>query len=132
MNHLRLGLVLEDTSPDAQSFAKSLMNSRYFEITLVRNRQELHGQIVRVISGALSLSPPIFQRLDKGLPKLPRFKWLQTGASRIQPASCRDYVQGAWLNWLQQESISSDLQGLPLIQSQSRFWYNEQLESRYF
>ena len=35
LKHLRIGLVLEDTAPDAQSFAKSLVDSRYFDVKIV-------------------------------------------------------------------------------------------------
>src|SRR5271156_2592220 len=41
LNHLKIGLVLEDTAPDAQSFAKSLTDSRYFEVKITRDRREL-------------------------------------------------------------------------------------------
>src|ERR1700733_4584480 len=38
MNHLKIGLVMEDTAPDAQSFATALMDSRYFDVRISRNR----------------------------------------------------------------------------------------------
>src|ERR1700690_1072389 len=50
LNHLRIGLVMEDTAPDAQSFAKSLTDSPYFEVKIVRDSRELHDDI---ISGAI-------------------------------------------------------------------------------
>ena len=34
LDHFRIGFVLEDTSPDAQSFAQSIIDSRYFETYL--------------------------------------------------------------------------------------------------
>ena len=42
------------------------------------------------------------------------------------------YVQGAFLNWLTQESVTCSKNQLPQIQVSSRFWYNEELESRFF
>src|ERR1700681_908871 len=36
INHLRLALVMEDTSPDAQSFARSFLDSPYFDVSLGR------------------------------------------------------------------------------------------------
>ena len=57
LNHLRIGLVLEDTSPTAQSFAATLTNSRYFDVKIARDRREmeeaiLSGDIARVCCGA--------------------------------------------------------------------------------
>ncbi len=50
LDHLRLGVVIEDTAPDARSFAESLTNSPYFEVTMVRDRRELKEKIT---SGAI-------------------------------------------------------------------------------
>ena len=44
----------------------------------------------------------------------------------------QNYAQGAYQNWLNQEAVSSGLKGLYLAQIQARYWYNEQLESRFF
>lgn len=132
VNHLRLGLVLEDTSPDAQSFAKALMNSRYFEITLVRNRQELYGQIVRGKIRGIVVMPSYFSTFRQRPSHMAPIQVIADGSEPNTASFVQNYVQGAWLNWLQQQSFSDDLKGLPLIQSQARFWYNEELESRHF
>src|ERR1700722_13015095 len=47
LNHLRLGLVLEDTSPDAMDFAHSLLDSRYFDVKIARDRRELGDDLTR-------------------------------------------------------------------------------------
>ena len=47
LNHLRIGLVMEDTAPDAQSLAKSFTDSRYFDVKIVRDRRELIKDIER-------------------------------------------------------------------------------------
>lgn len=132
MNHLRLGLVLEDSSPDAQSLAKSFINSPYFEITLVRNRQELEGLIVRGKIRGIVVIPAYFSAFRQRPGQIAPIQVIADGSEPNTASFVQNYAQGAWLNWLQQQSISKDLQGLPLIQAQSRFWYNEQLESRYF
>src|SRR5476651_2038982 len=50
LNHLRVGLVMEDTAPDVQSFAKSLTDSKYFEVKIARDRRDFHDQLT---SGAI-------------------------------------------------------------------------------
>ncbi|MBI3900840.1 MAG: hypothetical protein HY324_01660, partial [Chlamydiia bacterium] len=43
---LAIGLVLEETSPDAQSFAKALTNSSYFSVSIERDRIKLNQQLI--------------------------------------------------------------------------------------
>ena len=45
----------------------------------------------------------------------------------------QNYAAGVFRNWLIQESITAGIsKELPIIHTESRFWYNEQLESRFF
>ncbi len=50
LDHLRIGVVMEDTSPDAQSFVQSIKDSRYFDAKIVRDRRDLKDDL---ISGAI-------------------------------------------------------------------------------
>lgn len=132
LDHLRVGLVLEDTSPEAQSFAQSIVNSRYFEVHIARDRHFFNEEILRGHIRAIIVIPSYFssfrQRPDNKAP----IQVLADGSEPNTATFAQNYVLGAWLNWLQQESISNHLQGLPLVRSQPRFWYNEELESRNF
>jgi ABC-2 type transport system permease protein len=44
----------------------------------------------------------------------------------------QNYVAYTWSKWLTQEKISGQLNGLPRINIQPRYWFNEALESRNF
>src|SRR5437016_1047939 len=46
LNHLRIGLVLEDTAPDARSFAESLTSSPFLDVKIARDRRELSEDII--------------------------------------------------------------------------------------
>src|SRR5690606_3552133 len=46
LDHLRIGLVMEDTSPAARTFAQSLIDSPYFDVKVVRDRRELTESIL--------------------------------------------------------------------------------------
>lgn len=132
MNHLRIGLVMEDTSPDAQSFVKSLIDSRYFETTIVRNRREVYDGIVRGTIRGIVVIPSYFSAFRQKPSHLAPIQVITDGSEPNTASFVQNYVQAAWANWLQQQSISNDLKGLPLVQSETRFWYNEELESRFF
>lgn len=132
LDHLRIGLVMEDTAPDAQSFAKSLANSPYFDVKIVRDRREVETDI---ISGALRgfvVIPSYFSEFRQTRSHIAPLQVIADGSEPNTANFVQNYVQGALGNWLTQEGISSDLKGLPLINVEPRFWYNEQLESRFF
>src|SRR3990172_9830557 len=47
MDRLKIGLVMEDTAPDARSLAESFTDSRYFDVKMARDRRELIPDIER-------------------------------------------------------------------------------------
>jgi ABC-2 type transport system permease protein len=132
LNHLRIGLVLEDTSPDAQSFATSIMNSSYFETYLARDRRFFSEDIIRGHIRAFIVIPSYFSSFREKPESTAPIQVIADGSEPNTASFAQNYVEGSWSNWLQQEAISSNLEGLPLVRPQTRFWYNEELESRHF
>lgn len=132
LNHLKLGVVMEDTAPDAQSFLKSLTDSPYFDVTVVRDRREMVEPIIAGNIRGFVVIPSYFSKFRELKGHTAPLQVIADGSEPNTAQFVQNYVQGAWQNWLQQEHISSDLTGLPLVQAVPRFWYNEQLESRNF
>lgn len=132
LDHVRIGLVLEDTSPDAISFAKSFTNSRYFDVTIARDRREIErGMITGAIRGYVVV-PSYFSSFRLRPDQTAPIQVIADGSEPNTANFVQNYVAQAWSNWLTQEQISSDLQGLPLVSTLPRFWFNEELESRNF
>src|SRR4051812_20427706 len=46
INHLKIGLVLEDTSTDALSFVQSFTDSPYFDVKIMRERREAERDLI--------------------------------------------------------------------------------------
>lgn len=132
MNNLNIGLVLEDTAPDAQSFAKSLINSKYFHVKVGRHRKEFEEDIIKGSIRGIVVVPSYFSQFRGRVDNIAPIQVIADGSEPNTASFVQNYVAGAWQNWLQQENISSHLQGLPKVTTQTRFWYNEQLESRNF
>lgn len=132
LDHLRIGLVLEDSSPDAQNFAKAFVDSRYFEVTIAHDRRELTDAITRGDIRGMVVVPSYFSAFRKKPETIAPIQVIADGSEPNTASFVQNYVQGAWQAWLKQEAISSNLGGLPLINLEARFWYNEQLESRNF
>nr|WP_068468588.1 ABC transporter permease [Candidatus Protochlamydia phocaeensis] len=132
LNHLRLGLVLEDTSPDAQSFAQSLMDSRYFDVRLARDSRQVVDDLIRGSIRGIVVIPSYFSSFRQRPSSIAPIQVIADGSEPNTASFAQNYVLGAWQNWLQQQQISEHLQGLALVRAQPRFWYNEELESRNF
>ena len=132
LDHLRIGLVLEDTAPDAQSFVKSLTDSPYFDVKIVRDRRELSYDLEAGAIRGFVVIPSYFSEFRRLPNKVAPIQVIADGSEPNTANFVQYYVQGAFANWLNQEEISSNLKGLPLVRPDPRFWYNENLESRYF
>jgi ABC-2 type transport system permease protein len=132
LDHLRIGLVMEDTAPDAQSLAKSFTDSRYFDVKITRDRRELIPDIERGKIRGFVVIPSYFSDFRSRPDKIAPIQAIADGSETNTANFFQYYVQGTFGNWLTQEAISSNLKGLPRIEIQPRVWYNEQLQSRYF
>jgi ABC-2 type transport system permease protein len=132
LDRLRLGIVLEDTAPDAINFATSIMNSRYFDVQLARDRRELLDAITRGSIRGFVVIPAYFSSNRNRPNTIAPIQVIADGSEPNTANFVQNYVQGAFQNWLNQEAINTRLPGLPLVSIQPRFWYNEQLESRFF
>ncbi|HUD02081.1 MAG TPA: ABC transporter permease [Rhabdochlamydiaceae bacterium] len=133
LNHLRVGLVMEDTAPDVQSFAKSLIDSTYFDVKIVRDRRELGDDIISGAIRGIFIVPSYFTQYRNRPDQMAPIQVIADGSETNTANFVQNYAQGVFANWLTQEAISGGLKKeLPLITTQPRFWYNEQLESRFF
>ncbi len=132
LNHLRIGLVLEDTSPDAISFCRSFFDSPYFDVKQASDRRELIKEIEKGSIRGIVVVPTYFSQFRYRPDKIAPIQAIGDGSEPNTANFFQNYVEGTFRNWLQQEAISNKVPTSPLISIQSRFWYNEQLESRYF
>ncbi|MGK5594499.1 MAG: ABC transporter permease [Parachlamydiaceae bacterium] len=132
LDHLRLGLVVEDNSPDAMSLVKAFTDSRFFDIKITRNREEMTEDIIRGNLRGFVVIPSYFSEFRHRPSTIAPIQVIADGSEPNTASFVQNYVQGVWAGWLQQEHISNRLMGMPLTVVQPRFWYNEQLESRNF
>jgi len=126
LNHLRVGLVLEDTSPVARSFAESLTNSRYFDVIISRHRQEMERLLVSGKIRGFIVVPTYFSQFLERKGTVAPIQVITDGSETNTANFVQLYAQGAFQIWQAQEGVT------PNLQTQTRMWYNESLESRYF
>lgn len=132
LDHLRIGLVLEDTTPAAQSFAKSMTDSKFFDVKIVRDRRELTEDILAGNIRGIVVIPSYFSLFRERHETPAPIQVIADGSEPNTANFVQNYVGQTWGNWQVQEKISNGLRDPPLINIQPRFWYNEQLESRNF
>ena len=136
LRNIPVGLVIEQSSPEADSLVASFRNSRFFTIRIAHNRSEVE---VDLVSGRLKaivvLAADFAKRLGRG--ESAPVQVIVDGSDPNTAGLAENYVQGVWSNWLQQESISAGgLAARPAavsrIVAQPRYWFNPQIDSRDF
>lgn len=132
LKHLRIGLVMEDTSPDAQRLAQSFMDSRYFDVKLVRGRRELTNDLEKGAIRGFVVIPSYFTDFRNRPDKIAPIQSIADGSETNTANFFQNYVQGAFANWIAQETLLSSAKDLPHVSIQPRVWFNEELESHYF
>lgn len=132
MDHLRVGLVMEDRTTEAVSFADSLKNSRYFEVTEALDRRELKEKMVAGTLRGLVVIPSYFTSFLKNPSQIAPIQVIADGSEPNTATFVQNYVQTAWSQWLEQQKINESSPVSLLVNPQPRFWYNEKLESRDF
>lgn len=132
LDHLRIGLLLEDTSPTAISFEQSLTNSPYFTVKRASNREELYRGITDGTIRGFVVVPSYFTEYLNRPGKEAPIQVIADGSETNTANFVQNYVQSAWQIWLNQQEINGQSEGFALVKSQPRFWFNEELYSRNF
>ena len=132
LDHLKIGLVMEDTAPDAQRLAKSFTNSTYFDVKVVRDRRECLKGIQQGSLRGFVVIPSYFTDFRNQKGKVAPIQLIADGSETNTANFFQYYVQGTFSNWLEQEAFSSDLKQVAKVNVEPRVWYNEELKSRYF
>ena len=129
--NLEVGLVLEDTNPNMQSFADSLKNSTFFSIDVARTIEELTPKLISgKLKGIVTVPFYFSEFLERG--DIAPIFVVADGSEPNTASFVQNYVQSAFTNWQKQEIISQALQQPPSVQLQSRYWFNEELNSHFF
>jgi ABC-2 type transport system permease protein len=136
LRQIPVGLVVEQSSPEADSLTASFRNSRFFTVRLVRHREEVEDDLVSGrLKGVIVVAADFADRLGRG--ETAPVQVLVDGSDPNTAELVQNYVQGVWQNWLQQESISAGSLAVrpaaaPAVTAEPRFWFNPEIDSRNF
>jgi ABC-2 type transport system permease protein len=137
VNNLNVGLVLQDKSESINSLVSSLENSRYFTVDTTLDPQTFYKPLTTSQLDAIVWIPSYFSEyLDRSLSSywdIPAPIYVITDGSSPNTASfAQNYLSTLWGQWLEQMAIGSSMQQPQKIMVESRFWFNEDMNSHFF
>lgn len=128
---VRVGLVIEDPTPETRQFVASLSNTPFFDVQRAPDRRAFLDQLsAGRLNGVIVLAGDFSERLARG--DTAGIQVITDGSDPNTAGLVGGYVQGAWQSWQSQRALSSGLQVQGAVNVESRFWFNPELESRRF
>jgi pyoluteorin transport system permease protein len=130
VTHTPVALVLEDPSPAASELAASFRLSPYFDAQLMTSMREARElMLARKVDGIVRIRPDFGRRLSVGNAEV---QVLVHGVDANHARIVQSYAQGAIGQWAARRGAEGKeiLTGPVIVQS--RLWFNETNESRYF
>jgi len=129
---VRVGLLNEDSGPDAAAFAATLAGSPYFELHRAASRAELAQWLTAgAIRGFVVLQPDFGARLARPGETAP-LEVVTDGSEPNTAIFVGGYLQGAWQSWAQQRALDRRLPADVPIEIVARYWFNPAALSRNF
>lgn len=126
----RIGLVLEQATPLTQDLAASFQASRYFSVTVGRDRRMFENDLVLGNVRGIVVIPADFTT-DYAAGNHPQIQVLVDGSDPNTANFVQNYAQGTVANWERQRQSETVAAGPP-ISIEQRFWFNPELTSRNF
>lgn len=125
-----VAIVLEDPSPAATELAASFELSRYFEAQRIKTMAEAEKRMLaREVDGIVRIRPDFSRRLHAGDAEV---QILVHGIDANRARIIQSYAQGAAGAWAARRGAQGEAVTTGPVRVESRLWYNEANESRYF
>jgi ABC-2 type transport system permease protein len=131
-SRVRIGVLNEDSGPDAALFAASLAASPYFEPHPSTSRAELTRWLTAgEVRGLVILQSDFGARLARPGDTAP-LELITDGAEPNTANFVAAYVEGAWQSWARQRALDKGLPIAPPVDLIARYWFNPAALSRNF
>jgi ABC-2 type transport system permease protein len=130
VTHVPVAVVLEDASPTATDLAASFRLSPYFDAELMTSMPQAQRlMLARKIDGIIRVRPDFGKQLSIGDAEV---QVLVHGVDANHARIIQRYAEGAVGQWAAKQTAQGQerLSGPVIVQS--RLWFNEANESRYF
>ena len=129
LRNVRFGVAIEDGGPEARRLALAFEGSPYFQPDTALDRRDLvHELTTGRLKGVLVIPSGFSADLHRaGGGSSPKLQILTDGTMPNTASIVQTYALGLVQGWMAAEGVQ-----LSPIQLSPRFWYNEQMESRFF
>lgn len=130
---VRLGVVLEDDSPEATRLAHAFAGSPSFHVVLGQSASEM-GDRMRAgeVRGFVVVRSDFGDRFVRGETSTPTVQVITDGSEPNTAAFVAAYTQGAYAIWLREELARRGKSVPPGISLETRAWFNPSTKSRNF
>ena len=130
VTNVPVAIVLEDPSPAATELAASFQLSPYFDAQLMTSMAQAQQlMLARKVDGILRVRPDFSRQLNLGNAEV---QILVHGTDANHARIIQVYAQGAIAQWASRQSAEGNAITAGPVTVQSRLWFNEANESRYF
>lgn len=135
-NRVRIGLVLEDSSPAIASLATAFTNSRFFDVSVATDRRVFTPDLVAGKLRGIVVVPRNFfaQGMSRtgGRPERMAVQVITDGSEPNIAFFVQNYAQGVIEVWSRHQNEDHGTAVEERIIVEPRFWFNEELKSRNF
>ena len=130
VKNVPVALVFEDPSPAATELAASFELSPYFDVRKTTSMQQAEQMMLaRTVDGVVRIRPDFGRRLSRGDAEV---QILVHGIDANRARIIQTYAEGAIGVWAARRSAEGKEVLSGPVRVQSRLWFNEANESRYF
>lgn len=129
---LRVGILLEQQSKEALDFTHAMTGSPYIDATISDNRQELIQKMqARKIRGLIVIPVNFAANMARANTDAP-IQVITDGSEPNTANFVQGYAEGIWQLWQMQRAEDRGEEFKPLIDVQTRYWFNPAAISQHF
>lgn len=129
---LRVGILLEQRSEAALDFTHTMTGSPYIDATISDNRQELIAKMQAGKIRGLVVIPVDFAEQMERANAIAPIQVITDGSEPNTANFVQGYVEGIWQIWQMQRAEDNGQTFEPLIDVQTRYWFNPAAISQHF
>jgi ABC-2 type transport system permease protein len=127
---IRIGVVLEERTPESENLLTSLRNSRYLDVTASFDRTLLEKEMVAGRLRALLIVPMDFSRRLHRKSDTAPLQIIGDGSEPNTAMFAENYLVSAVSLWLQQRGMETGADVNNTIDVETQNWFNPSLESK--
>jgi len=136
LRRIPLALVIERSTPEAETMLASFRNSPYFDVVVTHHRANVEDRLVAgTVKGVVVIADDFADRIARG--ETAPIQVIVDGSDPNTAGLVFNYVQGVWANWLDIASIErrgtvAPRQTIGTVVIDPRYWFNPDVRSQNF